>query len=71
MNPMAVIISTQRCDTAPMMKVVMATQKIDTRNVIRYRRSDSVPRRDGSAESVPCLHAGITWRKNQQMGALR
>ena len=43
MKPIALIISTQRCDTAPMMKVVTATQKMDTRNVTRYSRSDSVP----------------------------
>lgn len=41
MKPIALIISTQRCDTAPMMKVVTATQKMDTRNVTRYSRSDS------------------------------
>ena len=70
MNPIALIISTQRWDTAPMTKVVMATQKIDTRNVITYRRSDSVPRWDGGTEGLPCLQAGITCLKNQQMGAL-
>lgn len=70
MKPIALIISTQRCDTAPMMKVVTATQKMDTRNVTRYSRSDSVPTPHRLYPYPPCLQAGITWRKNQQIGAL-
>lgn len=70
MKPIALIISTQRCDTAPMMKVVTATQKMDTRNVTRYSRSDSVPTPHCLYPRPPCLQAGITWRKNQQIGAL-
>ena len=70
MKPIALIISTQRCDTAPMMKVVTATQKIDTRNVTRNSRSDSVPTPHRPCPRPPCLQAGITWRKNQQIGAL-
>ena len=62
MKPIALIISTQRCDTA--------TQKMDTRNVTRYSRSDSVPTPHRLYPHPPCLQAGITWRKNQQIGAL-